>query len=246
MPFLLLSHCNGISEDDFSLLASTGTPISSTPGTEAQMGMSHPVALNPVLRKSRSANVSLGVDCHTNDPSSIPMQARMLLQLTRVEKNAHFLAQDNYPSEDVTGTSEEVYNVATIRGAKCLGLEKEVGSIKVGKKADLVVFDAANSVGMLSAAEYDPVVAIVRFSEAADIDHVIINGVVRKREGKLVSTNVSAGEKEGSMKWTEVASRVRQSQKQIQKRIDELSIQKGRETLLSVYHTDVSRLVDAK
>ncbi|KAJ9615762.1 hypothetical protein H2200_001839 [Cladophialophora chaetospira] len=243
MPFLVLSHCNGISEEDLALLAASGTSISSTPGTESQM-MGYPVALDPVLKREKAANVSLGVDCHSSESASIPLQARMLLQLTRVEKNAKMVAEGNFPSEDVTGTSEEVFNLATIRGARCLGLNDQIGSIEVGKKADLVVFDAAGSVGMLSAAEYDPVVAIVRFSEAADIECVVVDGVVRKRGGKLVSTKVSA-EGKGELEWRDIAQEVRRSQKEIQARIDGLSLEKARKTLLGMFHTDVSRLVDA-
>ncbi|KIW83485.1 hypothetical protein Z517_02730 [Fonsecaea pedrosoi CBS 271.37] len=270
MPFLLLSHCNGLPQEDLSILASTGTPISSTPGTEAQMGMSYPVALDPALRNQDGgrANVSLGVDCHSSEPSSIPQQARMLLQLARVEKNARLLAEGQFPSGDVTGTSEDVFNLATIRGARCLGLDADIGSIAPGKKADLLVFNASASVGMLSAAEYDPVVAIVRFSEAADIDTVIVDGVVRKRAGKLLVTPVgrhvtaSQAEVRGTaaaeavegvseaatvlLEWTEIADRVRRSQREIQSRIDGLSLDKARDMMLSAYHTDLSRLVDAR
>ena len=158
-------------------------------------GMGCPVASEPALKAQKTANTSLGIDCHTNDPSFIPLQARMLLQLTRVERNAEIVGEGNYPSGNVTGTTEEVFNLATIGGARCLGLEDEIGSIKVGKKADLVIFDAPNSVGILSAAEFDPVVAVVRFSEAADIEYVIVNGVVRQKEGKLVATDVSLDRK---------------------------------------------------
>jgi cytosine/adenosine deaminase-related metal-dependent hydrolase len=207
--------------------------------------MGYPVALEPALKAKKTANVSLGIDCHTSDPASIPLQARMLLQLTRVEKNAKIVAQGKFPSENVTGTSEEVFNLATVRGARCLGLEDMIGSIKVGKKADLAIFDAAGSVGMLSATEYDPVVAIVRFSEAADIEYVIVNGVVRKREGKLVATNVSM-HKKGVTEWKETAQQVRRSQREIQQRIDGLSLDKARATIFSMYHTDVSCLVDAE
>jgi cytosine/adenosine deaminase-related metal-dependent hydrolase len=228
-----------------SILAATGTPISSTPGTEAQMGMGFPIGLDPALKAKQTANVSLGVDCHTNDPSSILLQARMLLQLTRLERNAKIVAQGNYPSANVTGTSEEAFNLATIRGARCLGLGDAIGSIEVGKKADLVVFDAAGSVGMLSAAEYDPVVAIVRFSEAADIEHVIVDGAWRKKAGKLVATDVTL-DNMGRTEWRDTAEQVRRSQREIQQRIDRLSLEKARETLLAMYHTDTSRLVDAE
>ncbi|KIV85869.1 hypothetical protein PV11_01522 [Exophiala sideris] len=253
LPFLLLSHCGGIPKSDLSLLASTGTPISSTPDTESHMGMGFPVSLHSSLRNSKTANVSIGVDLHTFGPASIPLQARALLQLTRLERNSHLLAKDTFPAWDVRSSSEEAFNLATIRGARCLGLESQVGSIAEGKKADLVVFDAKGSVGMLAAAEHDPVTAIIRFSESADIETVIINGTVRKRNGKLVDVAVSrdgvAGKGVGGdadvMQWSDVAEEVRRSQKDIQARIERLSIDQGRKTLLGMFHVDQEKLVDA-
>ncbi|KAI1627411.1 hypothetical protein EDD37DRAFT_622239 [Exophiala viscosa] len=253
LPFLLLSHCSGIPEDDLALLASTGTPISSTPDTESHMGMGYPVSLHSSLRDSKTANVSIGVDLHTNNPASIPLQARALLQLTRLEHNSCLLAKDTFPAWDVRSSSEEVFNLATIRGARCLGLEGQVGSIAEGKKADLVVFDAKGSVGMLAAAEHDPVTAIIRFSESADIETVLINGDVRKRNGKLVDVAVSrdgivgkdVGGETHAMKWSDVAEEVRRSQRDIQARIDGLSLDQGRKTLLGLFHVDQGNLVDA-
>ncbi|KIX01558.1 uncharacterized protein Z518_09284 [Rhinocladiella mackenziei CBS 650.93] len=251
LPFLLLSHCNGIPDTDLSLLTSTGTPVSSTPDTESQM-MGFPLALHPAFQTTRSANASLGIDCHSNNPSSIPLQARALLYLTRAETNSHITADDKFPSRNVTGTSETAFNLATIRGARCLGLDSEVGSIAKGKRADLVVFDAQNSVGMLGAAEYDPVVAVVRFSETADIETVIVNGVVRKRDGKLVDVSVSAdgvsGKRVGGTTtitpWSRIAEQVRKTQREIQVRIDKLNLELGRETLLDAWHVDQTKLVD--
>ncbi|MBV35958.1 MAG: hypothetical protein CMP47_11005 [Rickettsiales bacterium] len=253
LPFLLLSHCTGLQDKDLSILASTGTPISSTPDTEAHMGMGWSVSLHPAMRRHKSANISLGVDCHSSNPSSIALQARALLQLARLEHNNRLLANDQFPAANVKSSSEEAFNLMTIRGARCLGLDGEVGSIAKGKNADLVIFDAKNSVGMLSAVEYDPVTAIVRFSEAADIDTVIINGEIRKRNGRLVDLAVSGDGVEGKavngnktpMPWSQIAEEVRKSQKDIQARVDGLSIEQGRNTLLGMFHVDQSKLVDA-
>jgi hypothetical protein len=107
---------------------------------------------------------------------------------------------------------------------------------------------------MLSVPEYDPVTAIVRFGEAADLDTVTINGMVRKRNGRLVEVAVSGGGVEGnavggkktSMPWSQIdADEVRKSQKGIQARVDGLSIEQGRNTLLGKFHVDRSKLVDA-
>ncbi|CAI7630923.1 unnamed protein product [Penicillium viridicatum] len=247
LPFFVFSHCNGYSDEELSVLSSTGTSVSSTPETESQMGIGYPVALHPALNTpARSAHVGLGIDCHSIVPSSIVLQARALLNLTRVEHNSHITAAGKFPTWKVRNTSEDVFNIATIRGARSLGLDGEIGSIKVGKKADIVVFDAVNSVGMLSAAEYDPVVAIIRFSEAADIDTVVVDGIIRKRDGRLVDVDVkTSATKDTRMSWQEVAQRVRHSQREIQTRIDGLDIQKGKETLFHTFRTDDSTLVDA-
>jgi len=77
-------------------------------------------------------------------------------------------------------------------------------------------------------AEYDPVTPIFRFSEAADIDTVIINGVARKRNGRLLEVPVSGGGvernavggKKTSMPCSQIADEVRKSQKDIQARVE--------------------------
>lgn len=243
LPFLHLSHCNNLPEKDLERLATIGAPISSTPDTEAQMGLGYPVALHSTFRSTKAtSNAGLGVDCHSNNPSSILLQARALLQLTRAQHNDGHLKEDKFPAGDVVSSTEEVFNLATIRGARSLGLEHKVGSIQEGKKADIIIFDAESSVGMLPAAEYDPLVSVVRFSEAADIEFVIIDGKVRKRNGRLVDVETNGDT--SPLKWGEVAKKVRGSQKEIQERVKVLNMDRGRESLLKAFHIDETKLVD--
>jgi len=247
LPYLHLSHCTNLSEEDIVLLSKKGTPISSTPDTEAHMSLGYPIALHSTFRSTdTSSNAGLGIDCHSFAPSSILLQARALLQLARAQHNDIFLKEDNFPAASMLSSTEEIFNLATIRGARSLGLENEVGSIKEGKKADLVIFDAEGSVGMLSATEFDPLVSVVRFSEAADIEFVIVDGKFRKRNRKLVDIETSGDSSvQGHvLQWRQVADRVRGSQKEIQERIEKLSMEKGQEALFKALHVDESRLVD--
>lgn len=211
------------------------------------MGLGYPIALHSAFRSTNtSSNAGLGIDCHSNNPSSILLQARALLQLTRAQHNNKHLKEDKFPAADVLSSTEEIFNLATIRGARSLGLETKIGSIQEGKKADIVIFDAEGSVGMLCATEFDPLVGVVRFSEAADIEFVIVDGMVRKRNGRLVDVETSgASSGEGhNLPWREVAHKVRGSQKGIQERIDRLSMEKGRESLFNAFHVNESNLVD--
>ena len=68
-------------------------------------------------------------------------------------------------------------------------MESELGSIAVGKLADLVIFDA-RSPSMICAAEQDAVAAIVMHASVRDIETVIVDGKVRKLGGKLVPVDV--------------------------------------------------------
>lgn len=246
-PFLHLSHCNNLPEEDIKRLAATRTPISSTPDTEAQMALGYPVALHSAFRlPNTTSNAGLGIDCHTNSPSSILLQARTLLNLARVQHNDRYLKEDKFPSGNVLSSTEEVFNLATIRGARSLGLQNTVGSIQEGKKADIVIFDAENSVGMLSATEFDPLVSVVRFSEAADIEFVIVDGKVRKRNGKLVDvqTSVNSSGDGAGLKWSEIAKNVRASQKVIQEKSKSLNTDIARDSLFKAFYVDETRFVD--
>lgn len=80
---------------------------------------------------------------------------------------------------------ESAFNLATIRGAAAMKMSDRIGSIKVGKLADLVIFDA-NSPAMVCGALEEPVAAIMLHSSPADVDTVIVDGIVRKEGGKLL------------------------------------------------------------
>jgi cytosine/adenosine deaminase-related metal-dependent hydrolase len=72
--------------------------------------------------------------------------------------------------------------MATIGGARALGLDGEIGSIEVGKRADLMLLD----IGALHTTPHpDPVSTIVYAAEACDVETVIIDGRVVMRDGEL-------------------------------------------------------------
>jgi cytosine/adenosine deaminase-related metal-dependent hydrolase len=85
------------------------------------MGMGWTVSLHPIMREHKSAaNVSLGIDCHLSNPSSIALQARALLRLAQDS-----LPMANFqPPMSAESSSEEAFNLMTIRGARRLGLER--------------------------------------------------------------------------------------------------------------------------
>ena len=86
-------------------------------------------------------------------------------------------------------TAEEAFNLGTIMGANAVGLESYIGSLDVGKKADIVIFDATTT-SMVCAADNDPVAAIVQHASIRDIETVIIDGEMRKENNKLAPMTI--------------------------------------------------------
>ncbi len=77
----------------------------------------------------------------------------------------------------------QVLELATLGGARALGLEQEIGSIEVGKKADLIVLDLSGPHVQPESA--DLVSRIVYSAQASDVRHVIVDGKVVVKDGGL-------------------------------------------------------------
>jgi cytosine/adenosine deaminase-related metal-dependent hydrolase len=78
--------------------------------------------------------------------------------------------------------SREALEWATINGARAFHIDGKIGTLTPGKKADIVMV-RANDVNM--APVYDPIFSIVEIAGAGNVDTVIIDGEVRKKDGKL-------------------------------------------------------------
>ncbi|HJX23462.1 MAG TPA: amidohydrolase family protein, partial [Candidatus Bathyarchaeia archaeon] len=72
--------------------------------------------------------------------------------------------------------------MATLNGAKGLGLQEEIGSLRVGKKADITI---VNLKGANIIPVYDPLVSLVYFAQPADVDTVIVNGKILMEGGQV-------------------------------------------------------------
>ncbi|MGH9262256.1 MAG: amidohydrolase family protein, partial [Acidimicrobiales bacterium] len=82
----------------------------------------------------------------------------------------------------------QVLELATLGGARALGLEREIGSIEPGKRADLVVLDLDGPHAQPDQA--DLVSRIVYSARAADVRHVLVDGRVVVRDGELKTADV--------------------------------------------------------
>jgi cytosine/adenosine deaminase-related metal-dependent hydrolase len=159
-PRTVLAHCVWTDEQDWALMAETGTHVTHNPASNSKCAS----GIAPVHGMLEAGvNVTLGCD---GGPSNNTYD--MIRDLRMVS----YLA--NLREEDPTVVpAEAVLEIATTHGAKALGLGDEIGSIEVGKKADFILInmDAPH----LTPA-WDPVSTIVYAAHGTDVDTVLIDG----------------------------------------------------------------------
>jgi cytosine/adenosine deaminase-related metal-dependent hydrolase len=159
-----LVHCVMLSPPEVSILARTGTSVVHCPSNH--MTLAKGVTRVPMLL-SRGIPVGLGVD---------GMDA--LLLEVRLEVLMQSLANLN----PAALKPETALEMATLHGARALGAQQDLGSIEVGKKADLVTV----ALGKIhTTPTLNPVHALVHMAHADDVDTVVVDGRVVVERGKV-------------------------------------------------------------
>ncbi|MGL4912314.1 MAG: amidohydrolase [Romboutsia sp.] len=150
---------------------------------EKNVGVVHNIGANskgakgvmPIVKmREKGINIGLGTDG--------PMSGNTLDIITQMPQvgKIHKL----FNNDRTLLPSIELIEMATIGGAKVLGMDKEVGSIEVGKKADLTLIETY-SVNMQPI--YDYYAAIVYSANPSNVDTVVVNGKIVVKNKKLIS-----------------------------------------------------------
>lgn len=172
---VLLVHNTNTDKADLDLLGQTGTFLSISPFTELRTGF----GITPILGfLEAGVALSLSVDtlllCGNCD----------LFAIMKVVQN---LGDGLKPSEFAL-PARRVLEMATIDGANALGLGDRIGSLRPGKRADMILLRTSD----LNMAPFnDPVRMVVQSAQPANVDTVIVDGRVLKRGGRLVGINAS-------------------------------------------------------
>jgi cytosine/adenosine deaminase-related metal-dependent hydrolase len=174
-PDVLLVHATNHSAEDLKLLAETKTPVSLSPYTELRTGF----GITPTGAFLRAGvPVSLSVDttilCGNADMFAI-MKAIQNIENGR-EKNEFGIS------------AQRVLEMATIDGARALGIADRVGSLTPGKRADLILVRATD-VNMMPFTV--PAHMIVQAAQPSNVDAVIVDGRFLKRDGKLTTIDMT-------------------------------------------------------
>ena len=176
-PCVNIVHGNSLSDDQLARFCSLGISFTATP--EVEMSMGHGFPITGRLRKLGRAP-SLGVDIESLASGDMLTVARMALAMQR--------AIDNAEGCRPAIQAQEALAWATIEGARMLCMEDRIGSITVGKQADLVVI-AADALSMHPI--HDPVATVVMQAGVGNIDSVMVAGQWRKRGGRLLAGGIA-------------------------------------------------------
>ena len=210
------------------------------------MALGLPIAFNTSLGLQSQASV--GIDCHSATSASMPSELKLLLQSSKGIENQRFIDAGKIPKK-VSKSVEEVFNLGTIQGARSVGMQDKVGSLQVGKLADLCVWDAS-SPSMVCAAQHDAVAAVVLHSSPRDLEMVIVDGVIRKDQGRLRDVDFTEGSaiwggETGTWKWRDVSKTLVARREELQKKVGAIDMVKAKKDVIGALFADESKIVES-
>jgi cytosine/adenosine deaminase-related metal-dependent hydrolase len=198
-------HCNACTAREWELLRSSDAKISISPETELQMGMGRP-AIRQTLEHGLAPTLSC--DVMSNNSGDMFSQMRIGLQFARcMDNDAHNERRDD-PTE-LTYTTRDALQWATINGARALGMDDRIGSLTPGKQADVIVVGpGADRLNMIAPA--NPVGAVVTQANASNVQTVLVAGNVVKSDGRLVGLDAARVRREVEESCAGILARVEQ------------------------------------
>ncbi|MDF2116792.1 amidohydrolase family protein [Roseiarcaceae bacterium H3SJ34-1] len=185
-PDMLHVHCNASSDEELRQIADSGGQVSITPETELQMGMGIPIT-NRAL--AAGLKPTFGIDIVSDCSGDMFAQMRLALQTARAIDNERILQTGKMPVS-IDLTVRDAFDFATIHGAAAMGQQDKIGSLAPGKRADIVLL-AMDGVHHMPPS-LDPLATIVLQARPSDVRTVMIDGVIRKRDGKLMGVDLPA------------------------------------------------------
>ncbi|HUD63303.1 MAG TPA: amidohydrolase [Candidatus Sulfotelmatobacter sp.] len=171
-PDLVAAHCIFVDEADRKLLAERHVGCVHNPSSNMMISS----GVSPVP-EMRAAGIAVGLG--TDGPAGSNNDLDLMEEIDLAAKLAKITKMD-----PLALNAKAVVEMATIDGARALHMEKEIGSLEAGKKADLILIslNEPNAVPM-----YDIYAQIAYSLKASDVETVVIGGRVVMRERKLLT-----------------------------------------------------------
>lgn len=190
-PSTVLVHMVHLDDSDIQTLAETGTHVAHCPTSNTKLASGF--CRVPDLQKA-GVNVGLGTDgAPCNNTCDLLQEMKLAGIIHKAVVN-----------DPTAVPAEYVLEMATINGAKALGLEDSIGSLEVGKKADFVAIDMRRC---HLQPYFSPVSAVVYSVTGRDVDLVVVDGKVVVKEGQLMTMNEEEIVRDAQIRSKEIVER---------------------------------------
>jgi len=173
-PDVLAAHCIWLDSTDMKIVAERQTGCVHNPSSNMMLASGVAAVVD-----ERAAGMRVGLG--TDGPAGSNNDLNMMEEMDLAAK-----LQKTYRVDPRALGAKGALEMATIEGARALHMEKEIGSLEVGKKADLVMLNlnAPNAVPM-----YDVYSQIVYALKASEVETVVVGGKILLKDGKLLTVD---------------------------------------------------------
>ena len=162
---VVMSHCLGLDRSEVETLARTGTKVIAVPTAAVKSGFG--MTSEGLLPEMLEAGITVGIGTDAGNNSNLIETNRAMYLIAVLYKDAR--------RSPTTITAETALELATISGARALGLGDDIGSIESGKKADLALYDTRRAEW---ATLFNPVNSLVYNADGRSVHTVIVDGRV--------------------------------------------------------------------
>lgn len=191
-PDLILAHCIWLDDREMKIIIESGTNVVHCPSSNTKLASG--IARIPEMLEKKG-NVSIAADgAPCNNNLDIWMEMRLAALLQKPQHGPTVMP------------AKKVFELATIGGARAMGLETEIGSIEMGKKADLAIVDL-NRLHALPAGDTNIYSRLVYEARADDVLTTIVNGRVLMRNRELLTIDEEEVKRQAEQDIIRVARR---------------------------------------
>jgi len=174
-PRLIATHMTQLLPEEIARLVEAGCHVVHCPESNQKLGS----GIAPVAALLEAGvNLALGTDSAASNND---------LSLLGEMRSAGLLAK-GAGGDPTLLAAHQLLEMATLGGAKALGLEGEIGSLKKGKSADIVAVSLAE---LHNQPVYDPLAQLVYSAAASDVSHVWVAGNLLLKEGELLTLSTA-------------------------------------------------------
>jgi cytosine/adenosine deaminase-related metal-dependent hydrolase len=166
-----LIHTISATPAELEMMKETGVAVSVSPGSELRIGYGYP-QIGEMMEKGIPLGISIDTSALTGSSNLFAV-----LKLARDSENAK-------AGSEFKMSAHKTLELGTIEGARSMGVDDKVGSLKPGKRADLIAI-STNALNM--AVVTDPAHLVLEATGPENVDTVVVDGRILKRGGKLTA-----------------------------------------------------------